>query len=136
MDDNKKYSPYHGCLLVFAALILVPVVAWLIFRVSLDAFQPRYARINPESAKCLGCLVGSFFHISCIVGGVFRSAWRAFCYRVKEFFENLPCGLSFALQCYWEDMKQDGVLLLPYAAIVITCLVMAIQSGLYVLARL
>ncbi len=33
-------------------------------------------------------------------------------------------------------MKQDGVLLLPYAAIVITCLVMAIQSGLYVLARL
>ena len=136
MDDNKRYSPYHGCLVVFAALIGIPLVAYLIVRVSLDYFEPQFHRLNPKSAQCIGCLVGSFFHFSCIVGGVFREAFRAVCYRVKEFFANLSCGPAFAIQCYFEDMKQDGVLFLPYTAIVITCLYLAIEGGLYVLSRL
>lgn len=136
MDDNKKYSPYHGCWMVLLALIGVPLLAYAIILAALRYYEPQFYRLNPASAQCLGCLVGSFFHMSCIIGGLLRDAWRAFCFRIREFLENLPCGLPFALQCYWEDMKQDGVLFLPYAMIIGACLYFAIEGGITALSYL
>jgi hypothetical protein len=53
---------------------------------------------------------------------------------VKEFFENVPVSLGYAFGCYWDDMKQDGVLFIIYAAIIGTCLALAIDGGLETLA--
>lgn len=136
MDSNKKYSPYHGCWVIFLMLICIPLAFYFIISVLINHYQPHFAQVNPASARCLGCLLGSIFHLSCLIGGLLRDPWRAFCYRVKEFFANLSCGLSFALSCYWEDMKTDGALLLPYLAIIGVCLYFAIEGGITALSLL
>ena len=136
MEDSLKRSPYRGCLVVFAALIAVPLLAWLLIGAALAYYEPQFYHLNPASAQCLGCLVGSFFHMSCVIAGLLREHWRALCYRVKEFFANLSCGLPFALRCYWEDMRQDGILFLPYATIIAVCLYLAIDGGIIVFSLL
>lgn len=136
MDDNKKYSPYHGCWVVFLLLIGVPLALYAVVAAAISFYQPQFARLNPASARCIGCLLGSVYHLSCIVAGLLRDPWRALRYRVKEFFANLPCGLPFAFQCYWEDMKSDGALFVPYAAIIGTCLYFAIEGGITALSYL
>ena len=122
--------------MILLILICVPLVFWFIISTLLNHYQPHFARVNPDSARCLGCLLGSIFHMSCLLGGLLRNPWRAFRYRIKEFFANLPCGLPFALSCYWEDMKTEGALFVPYMAIIGTCLYLAIDGGLKVLALL
>lgn len=136
MDDNKKYSPYHGCWVVFLLLIGVPLALYAVVAAAISFYQPQFARINPASARCIGCLLGSVYHMSCIISGLLRDPWRALCYRVKEFFENLPCGLPFAFRCYWEDMKSDGVLFIPYTAIIGACLYFAIEGAVTALSYL
>lgn len=136
MDDNHQYSPYHGCWVVLLILIGVPLALYMVIEAAITFYQPQFARINPSSARCIGCLLGSVFHMSCVVCGLLRDPWRAVCYRVKEFFENLSCGLGFALECYWEDMKHDGVLFIIYASIIGVCLYFAIEGGITALSYL
>lgn len=136
MDDNKSYSPYHGCWMVFLLLIGVPLALYTVISVAINYYQPQFARINPASARCIGCILGSIYHFSCILGGLLRDPFRALCYRVSEFFSNLPCGLGFACSCYWEDMKSDGALFVPYAAIIGICLYFAIEGGITALSLL
>ena len=136
MDDNKRYSPYHGCWVVFLLLIGVPLALYAVINTAISFYQPQFARLNPASSRAIGCLLGSVYHLSCIVAGLLRDPWRALCYRVKEFFENLPCGLPFAFRCYWEDMKNDGALFVPYAAIMIACLWLAIDGAVTALSLL
>ena len=136
MDDNKKYSPYHGFPVTLLALIGVPLVFWLVISSAIDFYQPQFARVNPASARCIACILGSIYHFSCILGGLLRDPWHALIYRIKEFFENLPCGLPFALRCYWEDLRQDGALFIIYAAIIGTCLFFAIEGGITALSLL
>lgn len=134
MDDNKQYSPYHGCLVVIFFLVAVPLALWGILDGAMAYFRPYDAWINGPGARFIGFGLGSIFHMSCIICGILRQPFRAVCYRVKEFFENLPVSLGYAFECYWDDMKQDGVLFIIYAAIIGACLALAIDGGLETLA--
>lgn len=134
MDDNKQYSPYHGCLVVIFFLIAVPLALWGILDGAMAHFRPYDAWINGPGARFIGFGLGSIFHMSCIICGILRQPFRAVCYRVKEFFENLPVSLGYAFECYWDDLKQDGVLFIIYAAIIGACLALAIDGGLETLA--
>ena len=134
MDDNKQYSPYHGCLVVIFFLIAVPLALWGILDGAMAYFRPYDAWINGPGARFIGFGLGSIFHMSCIICGILRQPFRAVCYRVKEFFENLPVSLGYAFECYWDDMKQDGVLFIIYTAIIGACLALAIDGGLETLA--
>ena len=106
MDDNKQYSPYHGCLVVIFFLIAVPLALWGILDGAMAYFRPYDAWINGPGARFIGFGLGSIFHMSCIICGILRQPFRAVCYRVKEFFENLPVSLGYAFECYWDDMKR------------------------------
>ena len=136
MDDQKRVSPYRGCWIVFLLLIGVPLAFYLIIEAAISFYQPQFARLNPASARAIGCGLGSIFHMSCIVGGILREPWRALCSRVKEFFANLPCGIGFALTCYWEDLKNDGALFIPYMAIIGVCLYFAIDGAIIAISLL
>ena len=128
MDDNKSYSPYHGCWVIFLLLIGVPVVFYAVVYAAVYAYEPHFSRLNQVSAQCIGCGLGTVFHLSCIIAGTLRDPFRALCSRVKEFFANLPCGLPFALQCYREDLRQDGALFVPYAIIIGVCMYLTIDG--------
>ena len=134
MDDNKKYSPYHGCLVVLFFLIAVPLGLWAVIDGAMAYYRPEQAWINGPGARLIGFGLGSIFHLSCVVCGILRAPFRAVCYRVKEFFENLSVSVGYAFECYWDDMKQDGVLFILYAGIIGACLALAIDGGLETLA--
>ncbi len=136
MDSNKKYSPWHGFPFVLLMLIGVPLLMYLVISAAVNYYQPQFARVNPASSRCIACMLGSIYHASCVMGGLLRDPWRVLVYRVKEFFENLPCGLPFALSCYWDDLKNDGCLFLIYAAIIGGCLYLAIEGGITALSML
>lgn len=127
MQDNKQYSPYHGMLPTALLLIAVPVVFVLLLEVMLATFSPRLTYVNAPSARFVGCAMGLLFHLSCIIGGLLRPSFRAFTFRISEFFQNLRCSLGFALRCYWDDIKQDGVTFDVYLAIILA----NIGYGLY-----
>lgn len=136
MDDQKRTSPYRGCWMVLLLLIGVPLLLYGILSIALAYYYPHSMRLNQATARCLGCGLGSLYHMGCIISGLLREPFHAICYRVKEFFANLSCGLPFALRCYWDDMKHDGLLFLPYAAIIGICLYIAIQGAITALSLL
>ena len=136
MDTNKQYSSRHGAWVIILALIGVPLVVWLVVSTAIDYYQPQFARVNPASARCIACIIGSLYHFSCVLGGLLRDPFRDFVYRVKEFFCNLPCSFAFAIRCYWEDLKEDGPMFIIYSVIIGTCLFFAIEGGITALSLL
>lgn len=109
MNSNKKYSPYHGIWVVILCMIAVPAVLTLIIDRTLAIVQPGYIRVNTPSARFVGCGLGFLFHLILIVGGALREPYETLKFRIQEFRENLAGSLSFALQCYWDDLRQYGM---------------------------
>lgn len=117
-NENKHYSPYRGVLVVLLALILVPIALFLIIKSLLNGYSRFTPAMDLLTAKVLGFGCGFLFHLSCMIGGAFTPAWRAVKYRIGEFFENLVVGVGYAFTTYWEDMRDDGVVLLLYLSVV------------------
>lgn len=108
MDSNKKYSPYHGIWVVILCMIAGPAVLTIIIESTLKIVQPFHFRVNAPSARFVGCGLGFVFHIILIVGGALREPYEALKFRISEFRENLAGSFRFALQCYWDDVRQYG----------------------------
>lgn len=128
MQDHKTYSPYHGVWAVVLMLSIVPIaLSWLI-GIVLAVYQPQMPALNAASARCVGCGLGTVFHLACIIGGLLRESFRTLCFRISEFFANLACSASFAFQSYWDDMKQDGVVFDIYLLIILGTLANALYN--------
>lgn len=120
-EEYKKKSPYHGFLLLCLLLIIVPLALYGVLRWAINVSMPVNRALNNATAQAIGFGLGSVFHLSCIVAGAFEDAIRAVKDRIGEFFANLTVSPLFALQCYWDDMKNDGVVMLISALIMIAC---------------
>lgn len=127
-NDNKHQSPYRGFWVVLLALILVPLVLFLIVKGALGNFSQFSPAMDLLTAKVIGLGCGSLFHLICIIGGVFTPSWRAVKYRIGEFFENLTVGVGYAFTTYLEDMREDGVTLLIYLLPVAINLAIVVDS--------
>ena len=120
--DGKNESPYRGLWVILLVLAVVPVVFYLCLLGPLLTWQTRFSReMNEASARVFGFGLGIVFHLSCWVGGSFRHAIDAVKKRVVDFFENVRVSLGFALECYLDDMKNDGVALLLMLIPVVAC---------------
>ena len=119
MSESSNKSPYRGTLPTILALCAVPIVlAWL-FEKTLLINQPFWAVVNRPSARFVGFGAGFVFQIICIMCGLLRDSFRIVRFRIKEFFENLPCSVGFAFQCYWEDIKSDGIVFDLYLLVIL-----------------
>ena len=120
--DGKNESPYRGIWVILLLLAVVPVVLYLVLLGPLMTWQTRFSReLNEASARVFGFGLGTVFHLSCLIGGSFRLAIQAVKKRVIDFFENVRVSLGFALECYWDDMRNDGVALILMLIPVAVC---------------
>ena len=110
MTGNDKYhSPYRGFWIIMLLLILIPFGLYKLMCALFEEYSNFGPQLNEASARCLGCGMGSLFHLSFLISGVFTSSWRDVKYRVSEFFENLVVGVGYAFKTYWEDIREDGI---------------------------
>lgn len=128
MDSNKKYSPYHGVWAIVLCMIAVPAAFTLIIDSTLKLLQPQYIVVNTPSARFVGCGLGFLFHLILILSSVLREPFEALKFRIREFRENMACSFSFALRCYWDDMKQDGVVFDIYLFIILANLAYSLYN--------
>ena len=84
--------------------------------------------LNDASARFLGFGIGSLFHITCFVVGVFKNSFLVVKKRIIDFKDNLPISFKFAVKCYLEDMKNDGIAFLVEMACVGFCFAVAING--------
>lgn len=136
MEESKQKSPYHGFWVIVLAMVIVPLVLWGTVYGLLCYYRPHQMRFNVPGAQFLGFGMGSLFHMSCVIGGLLRDSYRAVVYRVREFFENLVCSPLFALRCYWEDVKADGLVFTICIIIIGTCLGLTLDGLIRTLALL
>lgn len=110
--EYKKQSPYRGLWVILLMLTGVPLLLFGVLYAAMEFHQPYNTDLNLATAKVIGCGLGTVFHLSCAVAGVFTPHVQAVMYRIGEFFENLIVSPGFAFESYWDDMKNDGVVLL------------------------
>lgn len=117
-NEYKKQSPYRGFWVIMLILILVPLGLYSLVNAALEEYSPYSAALDSATARALGCGFGFLFHMICILSGVLTAGWQAVKYRICEFFENLAVGVGYACTSYLEDMRDDGVTFILYAAVI------------------
>ena len=130
MIDNEIPKRKRGALLVEAIMLLLfPLICYVIIRAVIMKYQNFSKELNDASARFLGFGIGSLFHITCFIVGVFKNSVLVVKKRMIDFKDNLPISFKFAVKCYLEDMKNDGIAFLVEMACVGFCFAVAI-SGL------
>ncbi|MBR6667499.1 MAG: hypothetical protein IKL25_03965 [Clostridia bacterium] len=109
MSSEKHQPPYRGFWAVLLTLILVPLVLFAIVNRLMNEYSRFSDALNLASSKVFGFGMGFLFHMMCLVSGSFRPGWNALKYRISEFFLNIPVGLGYAIQTYFEDIRDDGM---------------------------
>ena len=118
-----------GALLVEAIMLLLfPIVCYLIIRGAIMKYQNFSKELNEASARALGFGIGFLFHVTCFVVGIFKNSILVVKKRMTEFKDNLPISFKFAIKCYLEDIKNDGIALLVEMACVGSVLYIAIDG--------
>jgi len=124
LDDSKYRSPYYGLWLVLTVMILIPLICYGFFIICFRTAQRGSVLLNEPAARALGFCVGTVFDLMCIICGAFKAHIEAIKKRISGFFSNLSVGIGFAIRCYFEDIKNDGVVfLIILATIVFTALI-------------
>ncbi|MBQ8554354.1 MAG: hypothetical protein IJ438_00640 [Clostridia bacterium] len=129
-DENKKQPPYKGFAILCIMLVSVPAVLYAVTLAVLQTYQPSSNGLDEATARAIGLGLGMLFHLSCWVAGAFRDSFAVVKFRVSEFFENIAGGLGFALVCYWDDIKSDGVVFLACFLIMATNAVLCVDGWL------
>lgn len=118
-NDPKK-SPYRGLWVALLLMVGVPLVLYLLLRESFIKIIPGYTvEYKDTCARAIGLFLGTLFHLGCFISGAFENALEAVKNRMTDFRMNLSISFGFALKCYLEDMKSDGVVLIIILSIVI-----------------
>lgn len=137
MHDDVKKPKLLEMLMRIIMLVILPIVCYIVFRIAINYYQPHTKVINNATAQALGFGVGgTVFHLSCMVAGVFKEGFSAVAKRMADFKINASISFKFAVKCYFEDMKEDGVEFLIEFAVVIACFLVALNGLLTVLPML
>lgn len=131
MQNGRREAPYRGLWALCLLLVAVPLGCYGIMYLAIGAYQTHLpSAMNRAGAQLLGFGIGSVFHLSCMVAGMFRKATAAVRKRVGEFFANLTVSVGFACRCYWDDIKEDGAEMVIYLLIIGACLWLALDGGI------
>lgn len=111
LDETKYRSPYYGLWVACLIMVVVSLAAYGLIYAVMVKYQTDHPELNEPSARALGFCVGAVFDLMCFACGAFKQHSDAVIKRIFAFFGNLKVGLGFALHCYLEDIKSDGVVL-------------------------
>lgn len=110
IGEHKEKSPYHGVFVASFFMILVPILLYLLISGAINLLKPATpVAERVATAKMIGCGSGFLFHLTLIIVGVMKDAFRAVINRICNFFENLKFNFKLAWTCYWEEVKETGV---------------------------
>ena len=124
--DGKNQSPYHGFILSCLVLIIVPCLLFLLVYAVVSKYSNLSKELNIYTAMGFGFGCGTFFHISCIVAGLFKGNFMVVVRRIAEFFSNFSISKKLAVKLYKEDIIENGIVFWPYLLIVLSCLFLSI----------
>ena len=126
--ETRRQKP--GEIIVKAICIVgIPLICYLVFRAVIFENQTRFSKVvNEASAMGLGFGVGTVFHITCFFAGVFKDGIAVVLKRMGDFKENVSLSFGFAVKCYFQDMKDDGIEFLIEMALMVACLALALKG--------
>ena len=116
MEENgTKYSPYRGVFLTSFFLIIAP----LFFCFTIDIFMGNDTTIENLTIFVFGFAMGILFDLGCIIAGLMKGTFDVVKERVKTFFEDLIISIRFALESYFNDIKENGIVFWIYLSIMV-----------------
>lgn len=125
---GKNKSPYYGVWQTCLLLIIVPIALFAGIYFIFEKYQNYSKIINCYGAMGIGFGVGSLFHISCIIAGLFKGLFSIVINRIAEFFSNLSISFKFAFKLYIEDLKTNGMVFWIYFVIVLLFIAFSIYG--------
>ncbi len=127
--DNESPKRKKGALFVeMFVLLIFPFVCYVIVRAVIMKYQTFSNELNEATARAFGFGMGTLFHISCFIAGAFKNSVAIVLKRMSDFKDNLSLSFGFALKCYLEDMRDDGIAFLVEMICVISCLWVSIDG--------
>ena len=111
--EYKNVSPYKGLIGTCIILILFPTIVCVIFYNAIIHFHNLSEELIRHATIGLGCGVSILFHFSCIIAGLFKTTFSIVVKRILSFFLNLTISFKVALQCYKEDLINEGIAFWP-----------------------
>ncbi len=126
--DFKNYNPYKGLVLSVALLIGIPFVSWFVVYLFMSLWNSQLSALDKSTARSLGLILGSMFHLACIIGGLLDTPFKVLIKRIKEFFELVSLSPALAFRGYWDNIKADGVNFLIFSSIIAANVIACVQS--------
>ena len=134
MDFETPKRKKGETLVKVIMLIIVPIVAYLLTRMAVMRFQHKYQELNEATAKFLGFIIGTFFHMACVISGAFKDSFAVVKNRWAEFKDNASLSFGFAVKCYLEDIKDGGIEFLVEMTCIVACFIFAMDGLFTVIA--
>lgn len=114
MEENgKNVSPYKGVFLTAFFLIVAP----LFFSFTLDIFIGNDTQIEILTIIVFGFGMGILFDLGCIIAGLMTGTFSIVKARVSDFFDDLVVSFKFAVQSYFNNIKENGIVFWIYLSI-------------------
>ena len=123
MEENgKNVSPYKGVFLTAFFLIVAP----LFFSFTLDIFIGNDTQIEILTIIVFGFGMGILFDLGCIIAGLMTGTFSIVKARVADFFDDLVVSFKFAVQSYFNNIKENGIVFWIYLSIMAATVVIFI----------
>ena len=116
--EGKTRSPYKGVLGSSLLLIGIPILLFIFVYLVINKVSHDDAITNLHTSLMFGFGCGFLFQLTCVLSGLFKGTFKVVKDRVKTLFENLAINFKFAMSCYWEDIKSEGVVFWIYFLII------------------
>lgn len=116
--ENEKNS-IISTLLSFLFLLIVPAVLSSVIYFFFSVYSGYGDEINSYYGQGFGYCLGALFQLSCYMSGVLKRPFSVVVERIKEFFQNLIVSFRFALHCYWDNLKTNGITFWVYLLITV-----------------
>lgn len=123
----KEKGPYYGVWQTCLLLIVIPIALYFILYNLIGKFQ-EFNELAKYTAMGFGFGIGSLFHISCAIAGLFKGTFKVVKNRIGDLFSNLKVSAKFAFKYYWEDVKSEGIVFWIYFVIILTFIILTITS--------
>lgn len=122
----EKKSPYHGLGIVCAILIGVPFIFFWVFYGCFTLWGNKDGVLNVYGSIAFASMVGTLFHISLIITGLWKEPLQKIGTRISSFLEYYPIVKRKAFSVYLDDIKEDGIVFWIYLFIFLAILFCAV----------
>ena len=124
---GKEKKLYHGIVIPFILIVLVPIVLFILFRFVITQFVYYEDMIANYMAMTFTGIVTFLIYLYFIFWGFIHDLFIAMIDRIKDVFEFFDFGSKEAFDWYFYRFKQDGgiilwLYLLIFAANIVMCL--------------